>query len=189
MSRRFGRFGQCRYARGKRRCGAKAIWNHGYCTEHEVKFALRQQPGARRWDTTVVYFIEAATVGMLKIGTSVSLSDRLSALQAMSPVPLGVVGTIRGGHQVEHWCHSLMADDRAHGEWFRDTPKLRAFITLLQEHGPEVASVLSPIDFMVDFANSEGIEIDIEHDGIDDDIGSRCRCDRCLEFVSRWEGK
>lgn len=71
-----------------------------------------------------VYLVQGA--GMLKIGTSGSVRDRVAAMQSGSPVRLHLLATIPGGHKVERAMHRRFSQYRRHGEWFEDCPEIRA---------------------------------------------------------------
>jgi len=76
----------------------------------------------------VVYFIEAPSACLIKIGTTLNVAGRLKALRGGSPVPLRFLGCIEGDSSQEQKLHARFADYRKHGEWFQDVPKLRRFI-------------------------------------------------------------
>jgi hypothetical protein len=65
---------------------------------------------------TYVYFITGG--GLTKIGVSIEVESRMKNLQAGSPVPLTLVGTIRGSWRTEKLIHHLYKEYRVHGEWF-----------------------------------------------------------------------
>lgn len=70
-------------------------------------------------DDGLVYFVEAASVGMIKIGYAVDVDQRFVRLQTGSPVPLKLLGTMTGGRAREAELHAQLAAYRCHGEWFR----------------------------------------------------------------------
>lgn len=78
--------------------------------------------------STCVYFIEGATSGAIKIGTTKNLHARMSSMQTASVEPLTVLGTVNGGVDLERKLHMEFAGQRVRGEWFRSTPELRARI-------------------------------------------------------------
>lgn len=75
-----------------------------------------------------VYFIKAPGSDLIKIGFATDVTARLKALQAASPGELSLLGSVRGSRSDESRLHRLFADDRIRGEWFTDTPALRAII-------------------------------------------------------------
>lgn len=86
--------------------------------------------GEKRADNRSVYFIQAETHGLIKIGVG-SPTSRLQQIQGMSPVPLRLLGHIDlGGSKLEGRLHRLFADARSHGEWFHPVPDLLAYINV-----------------------------------------------------------
>lgn len=77
-----------------------------------------------------VYFIQAETLGLIKIGVATDIQSRLRSLQASCPDRLVVLGllTCHNFGQQEREVHARFADARAHGEWFRPTVELLDFI-------------------------------------------------------------
>lgn len=83
------------------------------------------------WYPKCVYFIQAVSGGLIKIGatTAQSPETRLAAMQAGCPVRLRILAVIRNPERFqEQLIHRLFADDRRHGEWFEPTPQLLAYI-------------------------------------------------------------
>lgn len=66
-----------------------------------------------------VYFIEARTAGLVKIGYASNPVDRMKSIQGMSPVKVSLVGFMEGDMQDERDLHRRFAEYRSHGEWFR----------------------------------------------------------------------
>lgn len=76
-----------------------------------------------------VYFIQAVNGGPIKIGIAVDVESRLETFQCGSPVPLRIVGVIRGaGISTEQRLHRRFAAHRLHGEWFEPAAALLDFI-------------------------------------------------------------
>lgn len=73
-----------------------------------------------------VYFISDGE--SIKIGYSGSALLRLDALQSSSSKRLTLLGTITGTMEDEKRLHRKFDAIRLHGEWFRATPELLAFI-------------------------------------------------------------
>jgi DNA-binding phage protein len=72
----------------------------------------REKPG-------FLYFVHAPSVGMIKMGfTSSTPMSRMHALQAASPVPLELLGCLRGSLTDEAQLHVRFAAYRTHNEWF-----------------------------------------------------------------------
>lgn len=77
-----------------------------------------------------IYFIRAATLGLIKIGRTGCAMTRLEALRTSGPDQLELMGIMlceRGG-ALEKELHARFMAGRAHGEWFRPTDDLLRFI-------------------------------------------------------------
>lgn len=92
--------------------------------------APRPHYPARAVKVSDVYFISGET-GPIKIGESSNLRNRLSNLQAASPVVLSILATCPGGSKREREYHRQFASARLHGEWFARTPEIEAEIARL----------------------------------------------------------
>lgn len=77
-------------------------------------------------DVARVYFVAGA--GLIKIGISTNVPSRFRAIRNASPVQVELIGSCPGTTATEGWLHSQFASQRRHGEWFEDTPELRAEI-------------------------------------------------------------
>lgn len=73
---------------------------------------------SRSEDGSVIYILGAPGGNTVKIGTTRHLSKRLGEIQRMSPVPLAILWTHPGGHELEANLHRHFKDVRSHGEWF-----------------------------------------------------------------------
>lgn len=73
-----------------------------------------------------VYFIAGA--GLIKIGITTNLTSRFRCIRNSSPVPLELLGAVPGTTHMENRTHQKFEHLRRHGEWFDDTPELRAHI-------------------------------------------------------------
>jgi hypothetical protein len=76
---------------------------------------------------SVVYFVRREVDGLVKIGTSINVNRRMSWL-ANGAGPVTLLGTVPGGFDRENHIHRVFHDSREHGEWFRPTPELLAYI-------------------------------------------------------------
>jgi len=76
----------------------------------------------------VVYFVQSRLGGPIKIGLTTELSQRLKQLQNESPIPLQIVGALRGDEKVEAAIHERFRKLRLHGEWFEPSTELVEFI-------------------------------------------------------------
>lgn len=91
---------------------------------------LARQYGAPRrakldQDTRSVYFIQAVSGGLIKIGVATDPVARLAEIQRMCPIPLRVLAVLpKVGQPGEAALHRRFAGARRHGEWFEPTPEL-----------------------------------------------------------------
>ena len=83
-------------------------------------------------DEPLVYFIQS-DAGPIKIGISRCPEARCHEISLLSPVPLKVVATCRGGEKKEKQYHKRFAAHRLHGEWFSPSESLEAEIARLQK--------------------------------------------------------
>ena len=74
----------------------------------------------------LVYFIEGAS--LIKIGISQYPEERMKTLQDMSPVPLRLLATCKGGPRREAELHRQFSQDRRQGEWFEQSRELQEVI-------------------------------------------------------------
>ena len=75
-----------------------------------------------------VYFAQPIGGGLIKIGFATNLRSRMARLQAMSPIPLGLLGSMTGDVSFERVLHVLFDAHRAHGEWFAPHRDILEFI-------------------------------------------------------------
>lgn len=80
---------------------------------------------------SVVYFVVADAVKMVKIGVTTNLRERLSAIRTSSPVSVRVAGFVLGGRKTERRIQLSFHEHHSHGEWFRLEGRLAEFV---QEH-------------------------------------------------------
>ncbi len=82
-----------------------------------------------RKSTGWVYFIQAESIGLIKIGWTASRPlIRLSMLAVGSPVNLTLLGVSPGNPDLERQTHGRFRADRERGEWFRPSEALKQFI-------------------------------------------------------------
>lgn len=74
-----------------------------------------------------IYFAQCGEY--VKIGFTYSLSTRLACLQTSNPHTIALLGYICGSKDDETTIHERFSSLRHRGEWFRDGPELRTFIT------------------------------------------------------------
>lgn len=72
------------------------------------------------------YFLQAGAGGPIKIGSTRNLVVRIRTLMTMSPVPLRLLGVMKGDH--EDACHMRLGAFRIHGEWFAPEETVLQFI-------------------------------------------------------------
>lgn len=75
-----------------------------------------------------IYFIKAKTSACIKIGKAIDPMKRLRGLAMFSPERLELLGVLAEGQHTEKSIHTKFATSRDHGEWFKVTPDLLAFI-------------------------------------------------------------
>lgn len=83
-------------------------------------------PCFRHYDGASVYFVRSGD--LVKIGHSLNVTKRLSALQIGSPVPLELWHVVKGQRSLEKELHERFSADRAHGEWFRVSPAITEYV-------------------------------------------------------------
>ena len=83
----------------------------------------------------MVYFIQAAENGLIKIGYTDNIKKRMHALKTMSPERLYLMKVIKGAQKQETLLHRRFDHLRSHGEWFRPEQELLDYIIYL--HSPE----------------------------------------------------
>lgn len=78
-----------------------------------------------------VYFVQAETLGLIKIGFAVSAKARLKTMQVGSPDRLKLIGSMPCSQfgALEQEVHARFKALRVHGEWHRPEPELLAFIS------------------------------------------------------------
>ena len=72
-----------------------------------------------------VYFIKS--VDKVKIGFTADLSKRLKQFKTGSSNPINVLAVVPGTQDTEAYFHSMFADYRVNGEWFRYEGDLKRF--------------------------------------------------------------
>lgn len=73
-----------------------------------------------------VYFAECGE--LIKIGFSRDIASRRRGLATSAPGEIRFIHVERGTYRTEKDLHRRFAAARAHGEWFRKTPELMAFL-------------------------------------------------------------
>ncbi len=88
------------------------------------------QPDRRPAKHHVIYFVGAAN-GLVKIGTTGNLNERMKMLRFQSPVAVELLATTSGQRTQEFEYHRRFAAHRQHGEWFTRCPEIEAEIARL----------------------------------------------------------
>lgn len=102
-----------------------------------------------------VYFIRPiGAEGPVKIGVSVTPWLRLEEMMRWSPLPLEIVATIKGGHDVEVQFHAKFKRLHSHKEWFRADPELSTTIAAIQAGVFDIAS-LPPGEYVTHARNGK----------------------------------
>jgi len=99
------------------------------------------------------YFLQAGRSGPIKIGSTRNLAVRIRTLMTMSPVPLRLLGVIKGDH--EESCHMHLGAYRIHGEWFTPEEPVLQFIRV-NAITPRSSGERTPADFSPGQVAGEG---------------------------------
>jgi hypothetical protein len=75
-----------------------------------------------------IYFIQWGDGGPIKIGFSDRPDERLAALSTGSPVPLRLLGQMRGNRGLEQALHRKFEEDRVRREWFHPSGALLQYV-------------------------------------------------------------
>ncbi|WAH36973.1 GIY-YIG nuclease family protein [Alicyclobacillus dauci] len=76
----------------------------------------------------MIYFIQQAETGYIKIGYTKNIERRLKQLQADSPSELVVLATFDATQSHELRIHKNFGHCRVNGEWYNDCPEIRALM-------------------------------------------------------------
>jgi hypothetical protein len=82
---------------------------------------------------TRIYFVQAPSVQLIKIGVATNLQGRFWALRSASPVPLLLLAFMPGTKEDEKCIHRSLWHSRSHGEWFRDNAEVGRYVTKATE--------------------------------------------------------
>lgn len=97
----------------------------------EIDYAARLHAQADRSSSRAKCYFIGVEDGPIKIGYSVDVQSRFSAIQSCSPVRLKIFAVASGGEAREEAYHYQFHEHRLHGEWFSRTPEIEAEITRL----------------------------------------------------------
>jgi len=81
---------------------------------------------------SVVYYVQRSSDGLIKIGFTTNLTNRLRTL-VREFGPLVVLGHHQGHRGIERSMHKRFAADRVEGEWFTPSDALLAHVTETQK--------------------------------------------------------
>lgn len=93
---------------------------------------LREAEEAAEIARSCVYYVQRESDGLIKIGTSRRLSQRMATLRSEHG-PITLLLTHPGGHRREGILHGAFLDIRMEGEWFRPEPHLLAWIQKVEK--------------------------------------------------------
>jgi hypothetical protein len=77
----------------------------------------------------LIYFIQAKASGPIRIGSTIDLASRFADHSKAIGSPVCVLGVVRGLRPEEIAIHHRFHHLRLQGEWFRDAPELREYIS------------------------------------------------------------
>jgi hypothetical protein len=77
-----------------------------------------------------IYFVQAQSLGLIKIGVAIDPMVRIGELRCGSPDILNMLGLIWSddAQALEGRLHRQFRDHRRHGEWFNPAPAILAYI-------------------------------------------------------------
>lgn len=71
-----------------------------------------------------VYFAQEDGRGLIKIGQSKNVKQRVGVLSSAGPYAVNRLGDMPGGPCAEDYCHAYFTPQRMRGEWFESSPFL-----------------------------------------------------------------
>lgn len=93
-----------------------------YLLDVECSGLLDEDPGFEDFGggqcSTVVYFVQGAFSGLIKIGIASNMQQRLGGLRTSSAEPLFVLQKVPANQTFERYLHGLFEPLKCHGEWF-----------------------------------------------------------------------
>lgn len=106
---------------------------------------MRRYFERREWPLQGPYVYFVAGHGVVKIGFSSMIAERMRQLTTSSHTRLRFLAAVPGNENVERAYHSRFADDRKKGEWFRLSGAVRAAI-----HEIKGGTIVYPLEERLD---------------------------------------
>lgn len=95
------------------------------------KLAIVKGMVATEW----IYFVACVDAGLIKIGRTKNIKQRINSIRRSSPVPVEFICAVRFVRECEEWIHNIFSDLRSHGEWFNAAPRLLSAIRVARDQG------------------------------------------------------
>jgi hypothetical protein len=112
---------------GKDKVDKRTIRNHPEIVEKSKYIKFKGE--VSEVVTKFIYFIKSHNSGLIKIGTTVNLQERVRSLQTGSPEEIYVVALMIGDHKLEKQIHKKFQHlRRGDSEWFEPNSDLMDFI-------------------------------------------------------------
>jgi hypothetical protein len=125
---------------------------HSHLVSERIKAEMEGRPqrvrykaGTVRSAFSYIYFIEGAG-GLIKIGRSLNVKQRLRMLQTGHPAPLKLLAFSVAHIGLERELQRYFAALLVNGEWYRPADNLMAFISRVQRQEHPLAVLLSVED-------------------------------------------
>lgn len=83
-------------------------------------------------DGGTVYVVSATATGLVKIGYTKHIKNRIAVLRNSSPHAISLVHSFRGKRSDERALHARFSTLRVRGEWFRNEGELASWIAEVQ---------------------------------------------------------
>src|SRR5205809_237130 len=98
-----------------------------------------------------IYFIQAESGGLVKIGWATCPKTRMAHMQAHGPLKLILLHSEPGNGKEEKALHRQFAAERDHGEWFAPSPALMAEIQARRgRNAPKLYEAAAPAPVWAD---------------------------------------
>lgn len=97
-----------------------------WCGVIRGKVAVKEERSRIKTKLGFIYFIKAG--GMIKIGYTKNLKERMTTIQVSMPIKIELIGVMEGTQSFERELHHLFREHKERGEWFRDEGRIARFI-------------------------------------------------------------